>query len=53
VIGSAIGPAFFALVQSMTGGYRAALWLSMIFPAVGLLLAIAGLRHNRHIGASH
>lgn len=49
VIGSAIGPAFFALVQSVTGGYRAALWLSMVFPAVGLLLAIAGLRHDRQV----
>jgi OFA family oxalate/formate antiporter-like MFS transporter len=51
VIGSAIGPAFFALVQSLTGGYRTALWLSMILPAVGLLLAIAGLRHNRQVAA--
>jgi OFA family oxalate/formate antiporter-like MFS transporter len=48
VIGSAIGPAFFALVQSITGGYRAALWLSAVFPAVGLVLAVEGLRrHNR------
>jgi OFA family oxalate/formate antiporter-like MFS transporter len=51
VIGSAIGPAFFALVQSITGGYLAALWLSMIFPAVALLLAIAGLRHDRQVAA--
>ena len=48
VIGSAIGPAFFALVQSITGGYRAALWLSTIVPAIGLMLAIEGLRrHHR------
>ena len=48
VIGSAIGPAFFALVQSITGGYRAALWLSAVGPAVGLMLAVEGLRrHNR------
>jgi OFA family oxalate/formate antiporter-like MFS transporter len=47
VIGSAIGPAFFALIQSLTGGYRAALWLSMMLPAIGLLLAVAGLRHDR------
>lgn len=44
VIGSAIGPAFFALVQSITGGYQAALLLSMTLPAIGLLLAIAGIR---------
>ena len=48
VIGSAIGPAFFALVQSITGGYRAALWLSMLLPAIALLLSIAGLRHDQH-----
>lgn len=48
VIGSAIGPAFFALVQSLTGGYRTALWLSAVIPAVGLVLAVESLRrHNR------
>ncbi len=47
VIGSAIGPAFFALAQSLTGGYRAALWLSTIIPAVGLLLAVESLRRHR------
>lgn len=49
VIGSAIGPAFFALVQSITGGYRAALWISTAIPAVGLLLAIEALRRHRRI----
>ena len=47
VIGSAIGPAFFALVQSITGGYRAALWLSATVPAIALVLAVAGLRRER------
>ncbi|WP_051062297.1 MFS transporter [Ilumatobacter nonamiensis] len=47
VIGSAIGPALFALVHSLTGGYRAALWISAIIPAVGLLLAVEGLRQHR------
>jgi OFA family oxalate/formate antiporter-like MFS transporter len=48
VIGSAIGPAFFALVQSLTGGYRMALWLSAVVPACALVLAVEGLRrHNR------
>ncbi len=44
VIGSAIGPAFFALVQSVTGGYDAALWISMIVPATGLVLAVVTSR---------
>jgi MFS family permease len=39
VIGSAIGPALFALVQSITGRYQVALWISMVVPAVGLVLA--------------
>jgi OFA family oxalate/formate antiporter-like MFS transporter len=52
VIGSAIGPAFFALVQSRTGGYSSALWLSAILPAVGLILALEGLRQHRRISAS-
>ncbi len=48
VIGSAIGPAFFALIQSLTGGYRPALWISAVIPAVGLMLAVESLRrHNR------
>ncbi len=47
VIGSAIGPAFFALMQSLTGGYRAALWISAVLPAVGLLLAVESLRRHR------
>ncbi len=50
VIGSAIGPAFFALVQSITGGYRAALWISTVIPAVGLLLAVESLRRHRGAG---
>ncbi len=47
VIGSAIGPAFFALVKSITGGYRSALWLSAVIPAIGLILSIEGLRQHR------
>jgi len=46
VIGSAIGPALFALVQSITGRYEVALWISMIVPVTGLVLAaIASRRH--------
>jgi MFS family permease len=47
VIGSAIGPAFFALMQSLTGGYRSALWISAVLPAVGLALAVESLRRHR------
>ncbi|MEQ8842056.1 MAG: MFS transporter [Acidimicrobiales bacterium] len=51
VIGSAIGPAFFALVHSIAGGYRTALWISTVIPAVGLILSIAGLRQHRRLGS--
>lgn len=44
VIGSAIGPALFALVESIAGTYEAALWLSMLVPATGLVLAFVTLR---------
>jgi OFA family oxalate/formate antiporter-like MFS transporter len=40
VIGSGIGPAFFALVQSTTGSYRHALWLSVSLPIAVLLLVV-------------
>jgi OFA family oxalate/formate antiporter-like MFS transporter len=44
VIGSAIGPAFFALSRSMTDSYRPALWISATVPAAAVLLAVAGKR---------
>ena len=44
VVGSAVGPALFALVQSMTGSYRPALWLSLIIPATGLVVALLAHR---------
>jgi MFS family permease len=45
VVGSAIGPAFFALVESVAGTYEAALWLSALVPGAGLALAaVARLR---------
>lgn len=44
VIGSAIGPALFALVESVTGSYGPALWISAILPAGGIVLATAQLR---------
>lgn len=39
VIGSAIGPALFALSRSLTDSYRPALWLSAIVPTAALVLA--------------
>lgn len=44
VIGSAIGPAMFALVKSFSGNYETALWIAAVMPAAGLVLAIVGLR---------
>ncbi len=44
VIGSAIGPALFALIEATTGSYRPALWISAILPAAGLVLATTRLR---------
>ncbi len=44
VVASAIGPALFALVESLAGTYRAALWLSAIVPAAAVVLAVAGRR---------
>ncbi len=49
VIASAIGPAFFALIQSLSGGYRPALLISMIIPATGAVLATIGLRQRRRV----
>ena len=46
VIGSAVGPALFALVQSITGRYEVALWISTIVPITGLVLAAFASRHR-------
>ena len=40
VIGSAIGPALFALVDSVFDSYRPALWISAVLPASAIVLAI-------------
>ncbi len=47
VIGSAIGPALFALIENLTGSYRPALWVSVVIPASGLIASVAAgrLRH--------
>ncbi len=44
VMGSALGPALFALVQTITGSYKPALFLSVIFPAVALVAALISLQ---------
>lgn len=44
VVGSAVGPALFALFQSATGSYRPALWASLIVPAAGLATALVAHR---------
>jgi MFS family permease len=46
VIGSAIGPAMFALVNSVAGNYETALWIMAVMPAAGLVLATVGLRRG-------
>jgi cyanate permease len=46
VIGSAIGPALFALVDSIAGSYQVALWISMAVPGLGLVLGFATLRNT-------
>ena len=47
VVGSAIGPALFALVETILGSYRPALWLSLTIPAAGLLAAGVASRSVR------
>ncbi len=44
VIGSAVGPALFALTQSITGSYRPALWISLLVPIAGLVVGAAARR---------
>ena len=41
VVGSAIGPALFAFVETTIGTYEAALWISTTIPTVGLATAAA------------
>jgi MFS family permease len=47
VIGSAIGPALFAAVESIAGTYEVALWVSAAAPGAGLVLAISAARRPR------
>ncbi len=43
VIGSAIGPALFALIHSLAGSYEVALWVMAAAPAAGLVLTLRSL----------
>lgn len=52
VVGSAVGPALFALVQSLSGSYRYALWGSASVPAVGVVVAALAWRTDRGVTAS-
>jgi MFS transporter, OFA family, oxalate/formate antiporter len=52
VVGSAVGPALFALVQSLSGSYRYALWGSASVPAVGVVVATLAWRTDRRVTAS-
>jgi MFS family permease len=47
VIGSAIGPALFALLESTSGTYQTALYVSLVMPATGLVLALRAMRETR------
>ncbi|MEM9748701.1 MAG: MFS transporter [Actinomycetota bacterium] len=47
VIGSAIRPALFGAVESLTDSYRPALWISAALPAASLAVAIIASRHHR------
>ena len=49
VIGSALGPAMFSFIESTTGLYRNALFVSTIFPAIGLVLAVVSARRHGFI----
>lgn len=42
VIGSAAGPALFALMKTLTGSYESALWISCAVPVAGLVAAHLG-----------
>lgn len=46
VIGSAVGPALFALVDSVTGSYRPALLISAALPAAGVTAALIARRRR-------
>ena len=50
VIGSALGPFFFAWIEAAAGSYRRALWLSLVGPLTALALAGAHLIRGRAEG---
>ncbi len=51
VVGSAVGPALFALVQSISDSYRPALWISLVIPATGVI--VSSLAGSRPVRPSH
>lgn len=46
VIGSAVGPALFALVDRLAGAYEPALWISALLPAAGLVSSVVVLQRR-------
>lgn len=46
VIGSAVGPALFALSRSLTDSYRPAMWTAAVIPAAAVVLAAASRRRT-------
>ncbi len=48
VIGSAVGPALFALMKSLTDSYESALWVSCAIPLAGLVAAAPGVLRPGH-----
>ncbi len=46
VIGSAVGPALFALIETTVGSYQAALTLSTVLPVAGLVLYVVAARRG-------
>ncbi len=47
VIGSAIGPALFALVETTLGSYERALWISLVMPVTGVIVAVVSRNTSR------
>lgn len=52
VVGSAIGPALFALVKTLSGSYQYALWGSVAVPALGLVVALLAHRDQPAVTAT-
>lgn len=44
VVASAVGPALFAVIESVTDSYRPALWASAVVPVAGVALSVVQIR---------